>query len=85
MSAVPTRRHAPRPAEDTPAEAQQKHNRVLLHALHTAHPMIYKEKQCFIHTLLFQVKGGDISATVYLMGNSAPIAPELVQLQGDPT
>lgn len=69
-----------RPSPDTPAEASQKHNRVLLHALHTAHPMRYQGKQCFIHTLLFQIHGGDISATVYLTGSTGPVESDQVQL-----
>lgn len=75
------RRIAERRDQVTPAELAQKHNRVLLHALHTAHPVLYQEKQRFIHTLTFQIYGGGIIGTVYLTGDPTPIAPELVQLQ----
>jgi len=73
-------RPSQRPAPDTPAEARQKHNRVLLHALHTAHPMLYQGKQCFIHTLMFQIQGGDITVDVYLTGGTGPVEAEQVQL-----
>lgn len=65
----------------TSQEAEQKHNRVLLHALQTAHPVLHQGKARFIHTLTYQILGGGISTTAYLTGDSTPIGPEHIQLQ----
>lgn len=85
MTGSQHRRQEAPAAAMTPAEAAQKHNRVLLHALHTAHPMLYQGKQRFIHTLTFSILGGGTSATVYLTGDSAAVEPNEVQLQARPT
>jgi hypothetical protein len=69
------RRQQPRAPDDTPVGREQKHHRVLLHALHTAHPVAYQGKHCFIHTITFQQEGGNITATVYLAGDPKPVKP----------
>lgn len=84
MSAVMSRRQPQRTSPETPEELAQKHNRVLLHALHTAHPMLYQGKQRFIHTVTYQLEGGNVKATVYLTGDHTPVEPEQVQLQEQP-
>jgi hypothetical protein len=52
-----------------------RHNRVLLHALQTAHPMLRNGLQCFIHTLVFQAAGGGIETIVYLRGGRTGEVP----------
>jgi hypothetical protein len=74
-----------RPAPAMSPEEAQKHNRILLHALQTAHPVLYRGTHRFIHTLTFQVFGGGIHSTVYLTGDPSPIEPAQVQLQEQPT
>jgi hypothetical protein len=59
----------------------QKHTRFLLHALHTAHPVMYQGKQQFIHTVLVQQSGGGTSTTIYLAGNPTALDSEDVQLR----
>ncbi|MES2319961.1 MAG: hypothetical protein V4631_20975 [Pseudomonadota bacterium] len=71
-------------AKESPQDLVQKHNRVLLHALQTAHPVMHKGKSCFIHTLTFQTLGGGIDTTVYMSGDPAPIRAAEVQLQENP-
>ena len=66
---------------DTPAAQTAKHNRVLLHAHQTAHPVLYAGQQRFIHTLTFMSYGGGIKTLVYLAGDPAPVEAEAVQLQ----
>ena len=72
------------PVAETPAEAAQKHNPVLLHALQTAHPVLFEGKQRFIHTINYQILGGGVNTTVYLTGGQEPIEPHLIQLQEQP-
>lgn len=60
------------------AEAIERNNRRLLHALQTAHPVQYKGLNRFIHTLKFETSGGSIETTVYLTGEPAPIPGEQV-------
>ena len=87
MTAATTRRaaHSPATAPETPASIAYKHSRVLHHALHTAHPMLYKGLVCFIHTITEQRYGGGIETTVYLAGHPAPVPAAEVQLQAQPT
>lgn len=80
MTGTGRRKQAPRPADDTPEGVSQKHQRILLHALHTAHPVLYQGKQQFIHTLTFQGAGGSIKAAVYLAGVDGVVKPEDVSL-----
>ena len=56
---------------DTPAAQAAKHNRILLHALHTAHPVLHDGRQRFIHTLTFMSYGGGIKTIAYLSGDSS--------------
>lgn len=65
---------------ETPADIAAKHNRVLLHALQTAHPVMYQGKQRFMHTLTCQVYAGGITTTAYLMGDPAPVPPDQIIL-----
>ncbi len=62
------------------AEAQ-KHNRVLLHALQTAHPVMHLGRQQFIQGLTFTMVGGNIDATVYLAGQPAPVKAAEISLR----
>jgi hypothetical protein len=66
-------------------DAQARHNRVLLHALQTAHPVLYKDRSRFIHTLTYQISGGGIETAVYLTGSPEPLAPEEISLAPDIT
>lgn len=61
-------------------DAIERHNRVLLHALQVAHPVMYREQKRFIHTLRFQTSGSDIGVDVYLTGSTERIAPEEISL-----
>jgi hypothetical protein len=65
-------------------DKKQKHNRVLLHALQTCHPVLLEGQSRFIHTLTYQILGGGIDTTIYLTGDQTPIKPEQVQLQEQP-
>lgn len=58
----------------------EKHNRVLLHALQTARPVIYDEKKSFIQVLTYAQSGGGIETIVYLAGKPEPVAPDLITL-----
>lgn len=72
-------------APETAAEIAYKHTRVLMHALHTAHPVMYQGTARFIHTITAQRYAGGIQTVVYLANDPAPIDPELIQLQNNPT
>lgn len=58
-------------------EAVERHNRVLLHAWQTATPVVYRDRNRFVHTLLF---AGDGDVKVYLTGDPTPLRPDEVQL-----
>lgn len=64
----------------TDRDAIERHNRVLLHALQIAHPVLYQGKNRFIHTLRFQLSGGGLDTTVYLTGDPTPLNADQVQL-----
>jgi len=64
----------------TPAQLLQRHYRVLLHALQTGHPVIYQQRQRFIHTLSFHSSGGGVEADVYLAGQPDTIRPMEITL-----
>jgi hypothetical protein len=57
-------------------DAAERHNRVLLHAWQTAHPVLYEGLQRHIHTLVFQKPGGAPDVVVYLNGQAEPVAAE---------
>jgi hypothetical protein len=78
MAQKPTPDHSP--AGDDQRHLAEKHNRVLLHALQVAHPVLYRERERFIHTLTFQQLGGRIDTTVYLAGDATPLAASDVTL-----
>lgn len=61
-------------------EAAARHNRVLLHALQTCHPVMHNDRKAFIHTITFSLSGGSVEAVVYLAGSPEPIAPDAVSL-----
>lgn len=61
-------------------EAAARHNRVLLHALQTCHPVMHNDRKGFIHTITFSLSGGTVDAVVYLAGSPEPIAPEAIAL-----
>lgn len=61
-------------------EAAARHNRVLLHALQTCHPVMHHGRKGFIHTITFSLSGGSVEAIVYLAGSPKPIAPDAVAL-----
>lgn len=60
--------------------AAADHNRVLLHALQTCHPVMHNDRKGFIHTITFSLSGGSVEAIVYLAGSPEPIAPDAVSL-----
>lgn len=60
--------------------AEQRHNRVLLHALQTGHPVLRDGRTAFLKGLYFQENGGAIVVRVYLTGEPEPYAPEEITL-----
>lgn len=66
-------------------DAAARHNRVLLHALQTAHPVMYRNRRLFIHTLSFQGGGSGIVPTVWLSGQTGPVDPDEITLAPDYT
>lgn len=66
---------------ETPAQAAEKHNRVLLHALQTAHPVMYQDKQHFLHSLTFMTYAGGLKTYVYLAGQTLSVPADQVQLR----
>ena len=66
-------------------DAAERHNRVLLHALQIAHPVIYQGRNRFIQCLNFQTSGGGIDVDVYLTGSPERIAPEDISLAAEIT
>jgi hypothetical protein len=61
-------------------EAAARHNRVLLHALQTAHPVMFNDRKGFIQVVTFSQSGGSIEAVIYLSGNPAPIEANQISL-----
>lgn len=61
-------------------EAAARHNRVLLHALQTCHPVMHNDRKGFIHTITFSLSGGSVEAVLYLAGSPEPVAPEAIAL-----
>jgi len=61
-------------------EAEQRHNRVLLHALQIGHPVVVDGVTQFIQCLSFNREGGGIDATVYLAGKRESVRGEEVSL-----
>ena len=61
-------------------DAAARHNRVLLHALQTAHPVLHRGSKRFIQCVTFALSGGTVEATVYLTGSPEPIGPDLITL-----
>lgn len=81
MAAVSQRRrstgHVEEPSESlSRRDAAERHNRVLLHAWQTAHPVLHDGQQRHIHTLVFQKPGGNPEVVVYLAGCRDPVAPD---------
>lgn len=74
-----TRDEAPSLATQT-REAAEYHDRVLLRAWHTAHPVLYQDKKRFIHSLYFGPSSTSQSTIVYLTGDPTPLRPDQVQL-----
>lgn len=64
-------------------DAIERHNRVLLHALQVAQPMLYQGRKRFIHTLKFSTSGSDIDVTVYLTGSPEPVTAAELSLPPD--
>jgi uncharacterized protein YjiK len=64
----------------SPMETYQRQTRILLHALNTGHPVLYQQRQRFIHTLTFQQSGGSVEAIVYLSGEKTAVPPMDVSL-----
>jgi hypothetical protein len=73
-------RAAPAPVE-TPADRAAKHERLLLRALQTAHPVLYQGKQRFVKSLSVQLYGGGTQSSLYLSGLSDEVPAEQVQIQ----
>jgi hypothetical protein len=61
-------------------EAAEKHNRVLLHAWQTAHPVLYQDRHHFIQVLRFGATGCGQDVEVYLAGDPTCLRPDQVQL-----
>jgi len=53
----------------------EKQNRVLLHALQIAHPVLHNGIKQFIHTITYQSAGGGIETIVYLTGRPDAVPP----------
>jgi hypothetical protein len=51
-----------------------KHNRVLLHALQTAHPVLYEGHERFIQVVRYELIGSEVETAVYLTGSPSPLA-----------
>jgi hypothetical protein len=51
----------------------QKHNRVLLHALQTAHPVLHEGRERFIQVLRYELIGSEVETVAYLTGSPAPL------------
>jgi hypothetical protein len=51
----------------------QRHNRVLLHAWHTTHEVLYGGKRRHIHGLRFMTEGSTHDAVVFLTGDPTPV------------
>jgi len=64
----------------SPLEAYQRQSRILLHALHTGHPVLYQQRQRFIHTMTVQQSGGGVEVIVYLAGDKAAVPPMDISL-----
>lgn len=64
----------------TAREAVERHNRVLLHAFQTAHPVMYCGCERYIHTLKFQQFGGGTDTTVFLTGKVEPVPADELTL-----
>lgn len=77
-------RHKLQPTTEGVLVAAEKHNRVLLHALQTAHPVMCEGRARFIHTITYQVLGGGVDATIYLTGGDTAFKPLDIQLQEHP-
>ncbi|UGQ45107.1 hypothetical protein [Massilia endophytica] len=58
----------------------ERHNRVLLHALQTGHPVQRGGRNAFIKALYFQDNGGGIDVRLYLAGDAEPHAPDEIEL-----
>jgi hypothetical protein len=61
-------------------ESEQRHNRVLLHALQIGHPVTVDGVNQFIQCLSFNREGGGIDATVYLAGVRESVRGDQVAL-----
>lgn len=74
-------RTAPAPSASlSRRDAEERHNRVLLHALQTAHPVIYQGMKRFIHSLFYGPGPGGIETIVYLAGSAESIPPADITL-----
>lgn len=76
-------RQAPPSPSTVKLEADERHNRVLLHALQTAHAVMVNGKTGYIHTLKFSQAGGGIEVDVFLTGDPANYGPQEVELAPD--
>lgn len=63
-----------------PVEDPQRHNRVLLHAWHTDHEVLYQGCRRHIHGLGFLTVGSTREAIVYLTGDPKSVPATAVQL-----
>jgi hypothetical protein len=79
MNALATR-NEPATTAQAQRAAVEYHNRVLLRAFQTAHPVTYNDRVNFIHMRTYQQSGGAIETVVYLSGLPKPLKPEQVQL-----
>lgn len=75
---------APTASAYSPANDPQRHNRVLLHAWQTTHPVMYSGRQRHIHGLRFMTEGSMMDAAVYLTGDPTPVQADQVTLLKPP-
>jgi hypothetical protein len=61
-------------------DAEQRHNRVLLHALQIGHPVTVDGRTQFIQCLSFNREGGGVDTTVYLAGQRESVRGDQVAL-----
>lgn len=73
------RDQAPSPAAQL-REVAERHNRVLLHAWQTAHPVVFEGRNQFIQVLRFGSTSNNGDVEVYLAGIPTCLRPDQVQL-----
>lgn len=65
-------------------KAAYDHQRMLLKALHCAHPVLHDGRQRFVQVVTARQDGGRIEMVLYMAGDPAPIDASAVSLQKQP-